>query len=361
MRWGIGLKLILFTFLYAVFGYLGSIYIFNEKVSIDINSKNTYVSIFLFIFGILLYLKLLKKLRRAFKRGVLLKEGGFRVVRHPIYSLWGFIIIPSITLFVDLKFFYSIIIFYFFILIIFIKEEERETEREFGEEFKLYRNNVPMLFPTIDSISGILFWPEFTKKYDEKLYIVREKYANFFIYGKEENYIAIDSGIGGKRGLIEIEKLKIPKEKVIAIFFTHSDFDHINGRKYFPNAKIYFCKGEDIIIDGLKPRFFNLIYAKKNLYDYIKIESEREITIENIRILPLRTPGHTPGHCSYIVDGEYLFTGDLIRIKEGKIYPFYSFLSYDFKEHLKSYSKILNLIKKHKIFTAHHGIFEITG
>ena len=215
-----------------------------------------------------------------------------------------------------------------------------------------------MIFPNFDSITGVLFYPEFTKLINYELYIIKEKYANFFIYKRGETYIAIDSGIGSKIGENELKKLNIPLDKVKAIFFTHSDFDHIDGRKFFPNAELYFCEGEEKIIKGEKPRFLKIIYAKKEIRKYKLVKDNEKINIDNIEILPIATPGHTPGHCAYIVDEKYIFTGDLLRIKDRKIYPFYRLLSYNNKELIKSTEKIKEYFKDKIIFTSHHGILK---
>ncbi len=360
MKWGIGKKVFSLTLLYTVIVYLLNNFLSFSKINLKEGSLILkIIGILLVLLGLLLYFKVLLKIKRYIKSDKLSKEGAYRAVRHPIYSIWAFLILPGFCLIINNLLFYTIPAFLIILLLLLIPEEEKELERKFKKEFLEYKKEVPMLFPTFNSITGILFYPEFTKVIKNELYIIKEKYANFFIYRKGETYIAIDSGIGSKIGKNELGKLNIPLYKINAIFFTHSDFDHINGRKFFPNAELFFCEGEEKIIKGKKPRFLKIIYVKKNLDGY-KLLKDSEITnIRGIEIKAISTSGHTPGHCTYLVDNKYLFTGDLIRVKEGKIYPFYEPLSYNHKDLLKSYNKIKKILESDNltVFTAHHGIY----
>ncbi len=355
MKWGIGLKLIFITVAYALLISFFSWYKGNYP-QIDFSSLNFKIGVFLLILGFYFYVKTLKKIKRVFKRKVLLKEGSYRVVRHPIYAIWAFLLIPAVTLIVNNKYFYSIPIFFILLLGILIPEEEKEIISEYGEDYLEYKENVPSIFPGLDSIYGFLFYPEFSKVLNEELYIIRERYANFFIYKKGESFVAIDSGLGTKKGKQEMERLGISPENVKAVFFTHSDYDHIDGRKFFTNAELYFCEGEELIFNGKKPRFLKIIREKNKIKKYEVIREEKPILIDEIKITPIKTPGHTPGHCAYLIDDKYLVTGDLMRIKDGEALPFYKILSFDYKLQLKSFEKIREYINKYTILTAHHGI-----
>ncbi len=361
MKWGIGKKLIIFTFLYfLILSFI--VYLKDKRLITNIEKFNfmKIIGFSLVIFGLYLYIRVFKKIKKHFNENKLLKEGAYRVVRHPIYSIWSFLIVPGIALILNNLLYYSLPVFLLILTLILIRSEESELESKFGEEYYEYKRNVPLIFPNFDSITGVLFYPEFTKLINNELYIIKEKYANFFIYKRGETYIAIDSGIGSKIGENELKKLNIPLDKVKAIFFTHSDFDHIDGRKFFPNAELYFCKGEEKIIRGEKPRFLKIIYVKKKMSGYRLLKDGEIIKIQDTEIKAINTPGHTTGHCSYIIDNKYLFTGDLIRIKEGKIYPFYRLLSYNHKDLLISYDKIKKIIKNNSFYllTAHHGIYK---
>ncbi len=355
MKWGIGLKLIFITVNYAILVSLLSWHEGNY-LQINFNSLNFKIGVFLLVLGFYFYISILKKIKRAFKRRIFLKEGAYRVVRHPIYSIWAFLLIPAITLIVNNKYFYSLPLFFIIMLIILIPREEKEVIDKFDKKYIEYKKNVPLIFPSFDSIYGFLFYPEFSRVLKSELYIIRERYANFFIYKKGNSYIAVDSGLGTKRGRQEMEKFGIPLGKVKAVFFTHSDYDHIDGRKFFFNADLYFCEREELIFQGKKPRFLKIIREKNRIDRYEMIKEEETIIIDGIKITPIKTPGHTPGHCTYIIDDKYITTGDLLRIKEGKIIPFYKILSFDYKLQLKSFEKIKKYLKKYTVLTAHHGI-----
>ncbi len=55
------------------------------------------------------------------------------------------------------------------------------------------------------------------------------------------------------------------------------------------------------------------------------------------------TPGHTPGSMCYLINNKYLFTGDALSIKAGKIDKFNEFFNMD-TETATEY-----------IFSAHYG------
>jgi len=89
--------------------------------------------------------------------------------------------------------------------------------------------------------------------------------------------------------------------KITHIFDSHLHADHISGgyelaQKY--DAKFYLMKSEGAIFDF------------EHLEDYEKID------VENIRIevLSVKTPGHTPGSVSFLVNDTILFSGDTIFV-----------------------------------------------
>ncbi|MFX1574470.1 MAG: hypothetical protein ACFFB0_17150, partial [Promethearchaeota archaeon] len=117
------------------------------------------------------------------------------------------------------------------------------------------------------------------------------------------------------------------------------DPDHIGGLSLFNMAQIYF--GKD---------------SKVQQQDNYKFVGDNElILVGAIKVQAISTPGHRPGHTCYLIDNEYLFSGDLLRLKAGKVIPFFKFISADFTQLLDSLRKVAKTEKVKMLLTAHSG------
>lgn len=82
---------------------------------------------------------------------------------------------------------------------------------------------------------------------------------------------------------------------------SHLHADHISGGKELSDklgAKYYLMKSEGAIFDFL------------HLEDHDKIEFNKV----SVEVLAVKTPGHTPGSVSFLVNNQFLFSGDTIFI-----------------------------------------------
>jgi glyoxylase-like metal-dependent hydrolase (beta-lactamase superfamily II) len=152
----------------------------------------------------------------------------------------------------------------------------------------------------------------------------------------------------------ELNKLNINTAKVVAVFLTHTDGDHVAALSLFKNATVYMSKDEEQMINGKTAKmmdFHNKILVTK----YTLLDDQQTITIGNLKIKGIATPGHTPGSMSYLVNDKYLFVGDAFGIKNGKVDKPNEFFSKDMKAAIKSFDKIKNLPDAEYIFTAHTG------
>ena len=80
------------------------------------------------------------------RRGKLLKDGIYRVVRHPRYLSAGLAVIAN-ALFVDYVGVYLLIFLLFPLGYAMLVFEERELVDRFGEEYRQYQREVPQLLP----------------------------------------------------------------------------------------------------------------------------------------------------------------------------------------------------------------------
>ncbi|MFX1457087.1 MAG: MBL fold metallo-hydrolase [Promethearchaeota archaeon] len=188
----------------------------------------------------------------------------------------------------------------------------------------LYKANFPLI-PT-----GII---------SETIKSVKNGIANIFIYTKGSDMVVIDAGTsvkGMEKGLLKVD---IDPKKMTDVFVTHSDPDHIGGLSVFSNANVYFGKGSKL----------------ENRDNYQYLENNEIVMVGAIKVQAISTPGHRQGHTSFLIDNEYLFSGDLLRLKSGKVKPFFKFISSDFDQLLESIRKVAELENVKMLLTSHTG------
>lgn len=175
-----------------------------------------------------------------------------------------------------------------------------------------------------------------------------------FIIKDSDQYITIDCG--NKRETVsgELMKLNIESDKIVAILLTHTDVDHIAAVKLFKNAKLYFSELEEQMINGSKHRF-PLSYNNIDNEEFSLIADQQILKIGNVKIKGISTPGHTLGSICYLINDKYLFTGDALRLKDGKVQEFIKFINMDSKTAFTSIHKITQIPEAEFIFTSHHG------
>ena len=120
-------------------------------------------------------------------------------------------------------------------------------------------------------------------------------------------------------------------DDITAVLLTHMHFDHVcglvkpDGSAAFPNATLYVSKPEsdfwlDMKVARAAPEgmraFFDMAVGSVAPYknkDALSIFTESEV-LPGIQALP--TPGHTPGHTSFLVSSKgdnLLFWGDIVH------------------------------------------------
>lgn len=146
-----------------------------------------------------------------------------------------------------------------------------------------------------------------------------------FIAGQLENnmYLVMDENTK-KAVLIDASALipKIPETvkelgaDVEYILLTHGHFDHImglNDLKKALDAKAAICKDDLIISDNINEfirLFGGLSESVPPVYEKF-VEDGDILTVGNMRIKVIHTPGHTEGGVCYLIDDK-LFSGDTL-------------------------------------------------
>ena len=213
-----------------------------------------------------------------------------------------------------------------------------------------------------------IFKPLNTGRIDDRVACVREWVANIFFYTKNGATIMIDAGYNYARLREKMGWLDIDPATIKHILITHQDTDHVgalepDSERLFRNATVYIGEIENRYLTGEKRR--KVIHGLYRL-PMVKMENRKVLlkdgdvfTIDGIKVECLLVPGHTWGHMVYLIDDEYLFTGDTIWFGADGGYSFISTLAESNRVAVKSLAKLeTNLrARKHRIaiITGHTG------
>jgi glyoxylase-like metal-dependent hydrolase (beta-lactamase superfamily II) len=189
-----------------------------------------------------------------------------------------------------------------------------------------------------------------TEKINANVYSVKNQGVNFYLFQEGNDIIAIDTGNNNEKTLRELKLINIEPSQIKAIFLTHSDYDHAGGIKFFPDAKIYVNEKEQEMLSGKTKRF--LWTKTKDLpREYTLLRDNEVIRIGNTKVKAISTPGHTPGSTSYLINDTSLFTGDTLRLVNGKVKPFIWWLNLDRKAQKVSIRNIELMATAHTGYT----------
>ena len=213
-----------------------------------------------------------------------------------------------------------------------------------------------------------IFKPLNTGRIDEHVACVREWVANIYFYTKSNVTIMIDAGYNYDRLREKMAWLDIDPAAIRHILITHQDTDHVgalemDSERLFKNATVYIGEVENRYLTGETRR--RVIHGLYKL-PLVKMENEKVLLrdgeifqIGDIKIECLLVPGHTWGHMVYLIDDEYLFTGDTIWFGVDGGYSFLSTLAEDNKLAVHSLEKLEKELRarnrKLKIITGHTG------
>jgi glyoxylase-like metal-dependent hydrolase (beta-lactamase superfamily II) len=185
---------------------------------------------------------------------------------------------------------------------------------------------------------------------------INDLFTKMYLVRTDKGFIAIDTGYNEviiKKGF---DNNNIKPEDVRAVFLTHSDIDHQNAAGLFHKAQFYFPKKENEMIENRIPRFSFIPFIKNSvcIKNYITVNDNDSLTIDNLEVKCISLPGHTLGSMGYIINGKYLFSGDAFKIKNGKIaVSKLKLLIMDLNEMKKSIEKVSKLEGIKYIFSSH--------
>ncbi len=213
-----------------------------------------------------------------------------------------------------------------------------------------------------------IFKPLNTGRIDERVACVREWVANIFFYTKNGVTIMIDAGYNYARLQEKMQWLDIDPASINHILITHQDTDHVgaleeDSERLFQNATVYIGEIENRYLTGETRR--KVIHGLYKL-PMVKMDNRKVLlcdgeifNIGDIKIECILVPGHTWGHMVYLIDDEYLFTGDTIWFGADGGYSFISTLAEDNKLAVRSLERLERNIRARKgriaVITGHTG------
>jgi len=165
--------------------------------------------------------------------------------------------------------------------------------------------------------------------------------GNYFLLQIGEKYVAIDAGADNIQTENGLRKLGISANDVVAVFITHSHWDHIGSLDLFDNAVIYTGN----TVNSEFPDIPHQIMTDGEI-----------IKLSGMSVQCIYTPGHTIDSVCYLVDGKYLFTGDLFVTTNDPPPP--NPKRYDKELQLLYREKILGIDGVEYVFTGHFGLFK---
>lgn len=213
-----------------------------------------------------------------------------------------------------------------------------------------------------------IFKPLNTGRIDERVACVREWVANIFFYTKNGITIMIDAGYNYARLREKMGWLDIDPAAIQHILITHQDTDHVgaletDSERLFRDATVYIGEIENRYLTGeTRRKVFHGLYKLPLVRmgnEKVLLQDGEIFQIGAIKIECLLVPGHTWGHMVYLIDDEYLFTGDTIWFGADGGYSFIATLAEDNKLSVRSLEKLDKELRRRnkalKIITGHTG------
>jgi N-acyl homoserine lactone hydrolase len=152
----------------------------------------------------------------------------------------------------------------------------------------------------------------------------------------------------------QLLKLNINPKDVKTVILTHLHLDHIDGLKYFPDAKIIVNKLEWEKPFGDLPALYPT-WFKPSLIDLNdKYESflNANFLTNKKDLIALHTPGHTNGHMSILLKTDtcdILFAGDVCYNQGQLVLNSFAGANLNYNKSVETYARIKSLAKTTKL------------
>jgi glyoxylase-like metal-dependent hydrolase (beta-lactamase superfamily II) len=155
---------------------------------------------------------------------------------------------------------------------------------------------------------------------------VKDGFVGVFVLEVGDGRVAlVDAGndAQGKALTAELERRKLGREQVAAVFITHGHGDHTAAVSLFPGAEIVAIQDEVSVLAGRTP-FRSPVgklapQAPRAVQVTRPVKDGEIVEVGPLKVEVFHVPGHTPGSAAYLARG-VLFTGDSADLtKEGAL------------------------------------------
>jgi glyoxylase-like metal-dependent hydrolase (beta-lactamase superfamily II) len=175
---------------------------------------------------------------------------------------------------------------------------------------------------------------------------VRDGFMNLYVLKAANGLVCFDAGWRPAMVARGFEALDLNPLDIVAVFLTHLHWDHARSAGLFRNAEVFVGKRE---ITAQVPKWL------KPARRLTGVTEGQLLTAAGVSIRVLETPGHTSGSVSYLAGDCFLFSGDVIRLREGEALPFPSWFNRDSQALAQSVRKLAGLNGIECLFTGHNG------
>lgn len=198
-----------------------------------------------------------------------------------------------------------------------------------------------------------------TQKLTPNITVIQAEIVDFYLFKDGKDSIIIDTGYNPDVITNQFKKAGVNQDSISWVFLTHSDFDHVLGLGFFSNAQVYMSAAEEQMVNGRKARSGWLYHNQPLPYQYTLLKDGEIVRCGKIKVKLILTPGHTLGSACYLVNDRYLFTGDTLSIKNGKVAPFFKKFNMNTDQQILSIRKLAaypGISNVKMILTGHSGI-----
>ena len=216
-------------------------------------------------------------------------------------------------------------------------------------------------FGIISSLPVLSMDPVETGQIDDlNIYVVKNRIVNVYLVKTYNGYIMVDAGSDSKKLVSSLKQAGISINDVRWIFLTHSDGDHVAAVTMFPDAEILMNEDELPLVNGtVKRNAFgkNKMPSRFDVYSMNLLSDGQVLSCNGTSVQCIKAPGHTNGSMVYLIDGQYLFTGDAFKVKNEKmkVHPY----TMDRKLAKKTIEQIHGILDSAVVvFTSHYGYYK---
>ena len=164
-----------------------------------------------------------------------------------------------------------------------------------------------------------------------KVYPLRGKMSLFYLVVGGEGMILVDAGLVGEERLLWRQLDVLGRDDLQLIFITHAHLDHYGAAEAIrerTGARIIVHEADAAALARGETRLGTvrsrgrlarpLLPLAERLFGPPATSADETVrdgatmTVSDLSVQIVHTPGHTPGSCTVVVNGEHAFVGDLI-------------------------------------------------